>query len=99
MKKLISLLLALILCMAMACPVFAADDAASEGADSGFTQSTEVPPPVVPDDSGDTDLAVPETGDRSQQSTFLLAGVMGLSLVGIIIVGALLWKNREEERA
>jgi len=99
MKKLIAFLLALVLCTAMACPVFAADDAVTEGADSGFTQSTEVPPPVDPDDPGDSDLDVPETGDRSQESTLLLAGIMGLSFVGIVVVSAILWKNRESSEA
>ena len=96
MKKLIAFLLALVLCTAMACPVFAADDAVTEGADSGFTQSTEVPPPVGP---GDSDLDVPETGDRSQESNLLLAGIMGLSFVGIEVVSAILWKNRESSEA
>ena len=99
MKKLISFLLAMLLCVAMACPAFAADDADTEGAVSAFTQSTEVPPPVDPDVPVDPDLPVPETGDRSPQSTILLAGIMGLSFVGILVVGAILWKNREGSEA
>lgn len=53
----------------------------------------------TPPDSDDNGLGVPETGDQSQGSTALLAGLMGLSLAGIVGVSALLWKNRESNKA
>lgn len=138
MKKLLAFLLALVLCVAMACPVLAVegdayDSVGSEvvesetgnttggaGDDTEGVDSEETPPPPVdpdgpsgpdqptpgPDDEGDLpsgpsdeELGVPETGDQSPESTALLAGLMGLSFVGIVVVSTILWKNRESSKA
>ena len=111
MKKLMALLLALVLCVAMACPAFAVEGATDDGADTGFVNSKEEIPPVDPDPGLDDDeaigpgtgeddgLGVPETGDQSPESTALLAGLMGLSFVGIVAVSTVLWKNRESNKA
>lgn len=107
MKKLMALLLALILCVAMACPAFAVEGDTSDDADTGFVQSEEKDPTPGDDDDnangpgteGDDALGVPETGDQSPESTALLAGLMGVSFVGIVAVSTVLWKNRESNKA
>ena len=107
MKKLIALLLALVLCTAMACPVFAVEGETSDGAETEFLQSEEADPTPGDDDDNangpgdeeDNGLGVPETGDQSRENTALLAGLMGVSFVGIVAVSTVLWKNREGNKA
>lgn len=107
MKKLIALLLALVLCVAMACPAFAVEGDNATDTGTTFVGSNEEDPtpddegdqPVGPGDNGDEGLGVPETGDRSQENTALLAGLMGLSFAGIVGVSAVLWKNRGSSKA
>ena len=105
MKKLIALLLALVLCTAMACPVFAVEGETSDGAETEFVQSEEADPTPGDDDDNangpgddngngpadeeDNGLGVPETGDQSRENTALLAGLMGVSFVGIVAVSTL----------
>lgn len=112
MKKVMSLLLVLLLCSAMVCPVLAAEDdfmpSSSFGEDGPEEPNVPGEPgeepgePGMPGEGGEGGEGgsgdAPYTGDDSRQQMMIWGATMGAALVGIVLLAAILRKRMADSR-
>lgn len=110
MKRIVCVILVLILCLSLACPVFAAEGQPSPsipvtpggddgGNDGGNDGGSDVPgtTPSVPGDGDGEGTDAPYTGDEMGQQMAVYGGMMAVSLAAIVVL-LIAFRKRSAER-